>query len=389
MRRAAITVVAGLVLSALAAIGIGGWYYSDELLAVPDATAVTDQVTLTQVDPERGLITLDIQHGDAVELATVGLQTPEAALLLEGPARHTEHGVIRAATLMDGEWPRPGATAQTDADTFPGSPGEVLGFPSDEIDVEGELGILPAWRVIPAGDVDDVWAVIVHGRGARRSQGNRLLSTLDELRIPSLAISMRNDPGVASPEDGYGRYGDTEWRDLDAAIDHLVAAEGAERFVLVGYSQGASTAMTFLRRSDHAPRVIGSVYVSPLVSLHETLELQARQRDIPGFVIPPLLTATKWISSARAGIDFDGLEHHRHVERMPDDIPTLITHGTADTEVPPQPSRWLADALGDDALFVEYPGADHVREWNDDRTRFEDDFASFLSAEVVGDAARR
>lgn len=384
MRRAAITMLVGVMALSLLALTLGGWYYSDELLVSPVPATQSDDVVVTDVDPDRGLVTLDVLAGDAAELPTVGLRSPGSLLVLDGAARRTDDGLVRSAALVAGEWPRPGTSAATDVETFVGTPGEVLGLPHDEIDVRGELGVLPAWRVIPAGGVEDgTWVVIVHGRDAQRSEGNRLLSMLDELGLPSLAISVRNDPGAATDSDGYGRFGDTEWKDLQAAVNHLVSAEGAQKLVLVGYSQGASIAMAFMRRSDHADKVTGAVFISPLVSLHETLMLQARARDIPEPIIPPLLSMTRWISSLRAGIRFDELEHHRHVDAMPDGVPVLITHGAADGYVPAEPSRWLADALGDDALYVEYPGAGHVREWNTDRTRFEDDFVSFLSEEII------
>jgi uncharacterized protein len=225
--------------------------------------------------------------------------------------------------------------------------------------------------------------VLVHGRGGGLSEGNRSLAVANRLGLPTLIVSVRNDPDAPADPDGFGRYGDAEWEDLQAAIDHLQAEEDAERFVLVGYSQGGSIALGFLRRSPDADAVDAAVLISPLVSLHETLVLQAQQRDIPDPVIPPLLFATRWITTLRAGMDFSQVEHLRRVDELPPDLPLLVTHGDADTTVPIGPTRALAAALPEQVTYEEYAGSEHVREWNTDRERFEADLEAHLRVHVL------
>ena len=387
MRRGAVVTVASVLALALLGLGLGGWYYSDEILEAPTAGDPVYDLTLTDVDPSSGTVTLDATSGSDATLTTVGVRTDDALLLLDGPPRDTDDGVRRTAVLVQGDWPEPGDAATTTVHAYDGSPGEVLGLAHDEIRVRGELGDLPAWRVIPAGAADTTWVVIVHGRGSGLTEGNRLLPTLDRVGLPSLSISMRNTPGANRDPDGYGYYGDTEWVDVDAAVRHLVEMEGAEEVVVAGFSQGASTAMTFLRRSELAGHVSGLVLISPLVSLEETLAVQAADRDVPAVLAPALLTTARWIATARSGLDFDALEHHEHVDEIPADVPVLLTHGADDRAVPVGPTRRLARALGDQAVFVEYPGTGHVREWNADRRRFESDLAGFLTDEVLTDDA--
>lgn len=375
--------LATLVLAGLVGLALGGWYYSDQLLEAPTPADGEMNLVITATDAPSATVTIDAEGGDAA-LPTVGLETPDGLLMLEGPAEATEAGLTRHAQMIEGTWPEPGTPARAAVHTFPGAPGEALGIPHDDIDVHGELGVLPAWRVIPPGAREDApWAVIIHGRGSSRSAGNRLLPTLSELGVPSLVVSLRNSPQAPAAPDGYGRYGDTEWRDLQAAVAHLLESEGAEEVVLIGLSQGASVAGTFLRRSPLSDVSAGAVLVSPLVSLDATLRLQARERDIPDLLVPPLLQAAKWISSARAGIRFDALEHERHVGEWPRDLPVLITHGSRDRTVPLGPSRRLAERLGRDARYEEYAGTGHLREWNTDRARFEDDLRDFFAEEVL------
>ena len=380
MRRALFWVLLPLVVLVVGGLGVGGWYYSDQLLPAPPPFEPVLDVTIDAVDDETGRITLAAAGGD-LDLHTVGLVTDSGLLMANGGHEPDEGAVAttRTTTLLDGEWPAPGDAATTTIDTFWGDPATTLGLPFDTVSVRSELGDLPAWRVVPHGaGTQETWVVLIHGRGAGLSEGNRLLPLLAELGLPSLSLSVRNDLDAPADPNGFGFYGEKEWLELEAAITHLVEVEGAEEVVLVGFSQGGSIALSLLRRSEQAERVAGAVLVSPLVSLGATLDLQARNRGIPEPVIPALLTSTRWISTWRSGLDFSQVEHVEWVDDLPEDVPLLITHGDADTTVPVEPSRELAALLGDQATYVEYAGVDHVREWNSDPERFEQDLRELL-----------
>lgn len=387
MRRALLWVVLPMVALVVVGLGSGGWYYSDQLLPAPPPFEPVPDVQITAVDDDTGELTLATTGGD-LDLHTVGLVTDTGLLLANGGSEPggaaPTPSTTRTTTLLDGEWPAPGDNATTTIDTFFGDPATSLGLPFDTVSVASELGDLPAWRVVPRGaPTQETWAIVIHGRGGGLSEGNRLLPVFDDLALPSLSISVRNDPDAPADPDGFGYYGEREWVELEAAITHLVEVEGARDVVLVGYSQGCSVALSLLRRSAQAERVVGAVLISPLVSLEATLDLQARNRGIPEAVIPPLLTSTRWITTWRSGLDFSQVEHAEWAEALPDDLPVLITHGDADTTVPVEPSRELAALLGDQATYAEYAGVDHVREWNSDPVRFERDLRDLL-AETLG-----
>jgi uncharacterized protein len=384
VRRALLWVALPMVVLVVIGFGIGGWYYSEELLPAARPYEPVPDVTITAVDDETGVLTLAMAGGD-IDLHTVGLVTTTGLLLANGVSASDASApsgaeTTRTTTLLDGEWPVPGDVATTTVDTFFGDPATSLGLPFDTVSVASEIGDLPAWRVVPRGArTDETWAVIVHGRGAGPSEGNRLLPVFADLELPSLSISVRNSPDAPADPDGFGYYGEREWLELEAAIAHLVEVEGARDVVLVGYSQGGSVALSLLRRSAQAERVAGAVLISPLVSMDATLDLQARNRGIPEALIPALLTSTRWISTWRSGLDFSELEHAERADTLPDGLPMLITHGDADTTVPVEPSRALAGLLGDQATYVEYDGVDHVREWNSDPERFERDLRELLA----------
>ncbi|MFP4148690.1 MAG: alpha/beta hydrolase [Nitriliruptoraceae bacterium] len=383
MRRALLWVVLPVSVLLVVGLGVGGWYYSDQLLPAPPPWEPVADLTVTEVDPDAGTVTVEATEGDVL-LPRIGLVTDDGLLVANGEAVLDEAGVTRTVTLLEGEWPEVGEPVAATVDTYRGDPATTLGLAFDQIAVAGELGPLPAWRVVPRGaTTDDTWVVIVHGRGGALSEGNRLLPLLDEFGLPSLTVSVRNDPDAPADPDGFGYFGDREWQDVEAAVDHLVEVEGAERIVLAGYSQGASAALSLLRRSEVADRIGGAVLISPLVSLGATLELQAAARGIPAPLIPALLTSTRWITTLRSGLDFAQVEHAARADELPAGVPLLLTHGTADTTVPYEPTRELAELLGTQATYAEYADVDHVREWNSDAVRFEADLRALLE-DVIG-----
>jgi uncharacterized protein len=390
MRRLIAGTAIGLVVVLVLGLVAGGWYYSDQLLPAPPPYEPVLEVEVLASDEAAGELELATTEGDLVELDTVGLVAADGLVVLDGPAEPGPSSTVRRGQLLDGTWPEAGELVGASVDTFTGDPQRTLGLDFTEVAVPSPDGPLPAWRVVPDGDAGDAdaagelpWVVLIHGRGGGLSEGNRSLAVANRLGLPALTVSVRNDPGAPADPDGFGRYGDAEWEDLQAAIDHLQAEEQAERFVLIGYSQGGSIALGFLRRSPDAAAVDAAVLVSPLVSLDETLVLQAQQRDIPDPVIPPLLWATRWITTLRADMDFSQVEHLERIDELPRDVSLLVTHGDADSTIPVGPSRDLAAALPEQVTYEEYAGSDHVREWNTDRDRFEADLEALLRTQVL------
>jgi uncharacterized protein len=113
---------------------------------------------------------------------------------------------------------------------FWGAPDTALGLPYRDVEIDGELGPLPAWLVPPADPAQarGTWAILIHGRGATREECLRAVPVLTRLGLPSLAISYRNDPGAPRSVAGRYRLGDAEWLDVEAAVVHALR-EGARR----------------------------------------------------------------------------------------------------------------------------------------------------------------
>jgi pimeloyl-ACP methyl ester carboxylesterase len=223
------------------------------------------------------------------------------------------------------------------------------------------------WVVPASGTSEDTWAVLVHGRGASRTEPLRALSVLHAAGLPALDISYRNDTGA--PEDPSHRYqyGRTEWHDLAAAVD-FAQAGGARRVLLFGSSMGGSIIAAFLAEAPAAESglVAGIILDAPMLDLDATIDWQAGERDLPlvHLPIPAVLTATaKWIADHRYHLGLSELDYLAGTWLH---VPALVFHGTADETVPISTSDRFAAANPGLVTEVRVPGAGHVASWNVD-----------------------
>ena len=275
--------------------------------------------------------------------------------------------VTRELTV-GGEPPPVGVAARLDGFAFPRDPLVAHGLPFRDVTVEGELGAMPAWLV--PGE-RDTWVVFVHGKGADRREALRILPSLHAAGLPVLVITYRNDEG-APPGDSYYRYGETEWRDLEAAVA-FARDGGARDVVLVGYSMGAGIAFAFLDRSPLAGDVSALIVDAPLLSFEASVDFEADERGLPGF----LTWTGKRFTSWRFDLDWDALDYRD--EALALDIPVLLFHGSEDGTNPVAESDAWAEARPATVTYVRVDGAEHVRAWNVDPEGYEAAVREFLA----------
>ena len=263
-----------------------------------------------------------------------------------------------------------------------GDPGTAVGLPFDNVHVPSDVGDLPAWRVPPREGAErpGEWAVLVHGRSAKREETLRALPLLHELGFMSLVPKYRNDQGAPPSADGRYNLGLSEWRDVEAAIAYAVG-QGARQVTLLGWSMGGAIVLQTLDRSDYARFVVKVVLDCPVIDWGVVLSHHADLNKLPrlasmlgkglmgrkatrhlvGVAEPLDIAVTNWVARA------DELRHE-----------ILLMHSRTDDVVPYGPSEELATKRPDLITLDLWDGPLHCREWNTDAQRWERTVAEVL-----------
>ncbi|MGY0062973.1 alpha/beta hydrolase [Streptomyces sp. LZ34] len=365
-------VAATTMLSVGAAAVAAGRYASDAALKPGPGRPLPHDPRLTVHATEAGRITLTRSLA-SLRPGTYGL-AGAACHAVVGPviedAPHPADCVVRRLERVTYGTLAPGTRVRFTPQVHTGSPRDALGIDHADVDVPGELGVLPAWFI--PGD-RSAWVITVHGLGTTREHPMVLMPFLHERRFPLLGIAYRGDPGAPRPEDGIGHLGETEWHDLDAAIRYAVHY-GAERVILYGWSTGATMALRAAAASALRDRVSGLVLDSPVLDWQATLRALASARRIPSALLPLAIRAAEGRAGLHGGrlmaaetADLDGLK-----------VPTLIMHGPDDTVAPWGASRELAERHSELVTLHPVRHAPHAAMWNAGPEGYEDMLGRFL-----------
>ncbi|WGD36317.1 alpha/beta fold hydrolase [Lysinibacter sp. HNR] len=295
-----------------------------------------------------------------------------------GKVLHTDgHTVTRHLLTVDRGSPRPGTHARISGWYYL-TPAE-LGYEVREVQINTEVGDAPAWWVPHAKDRGR-WAIHVHGRGVQRGETIRGVPPFYESGYSNLLISYRNDGEAPPSGDGHSSLGQTEWRDVESAIDFAVK-NGAKGIVLFGWSMGGAVVLQTLLRAKNRHLIRGVVLDSPVVDWSETLRSLGRElhlpRPIQNWVLG--LLRTGWYRlKHRAPIDLDSLNLVRRADLLT--VPILLLHSDDDGYVVSGPSRQLAEARPDLVTFVPFVVARHAKLWNYDRALWTQTIREWLTA---------
>ncbi|ODA72573.1 alpha/beta hydrolase [Streptomyces sp. AVP053U2] len=369
---AAVTAVIGA--SAVAAVAVGR-LASDAALKAPPGRPLPTEPRLTVHGIAAGQVTLT-RHLAALRPGRYGLAGDSAHAVvgpvLDGVPSSADTVVRRVERVVRGTL-EPGDRVWFTPNLYVGDPGTALGLDHTDVDVPGELGPLPAWFV---PGVRDTWVLAVHGLGTTREHTMNLMEFLHRHHFPVLAPAYRGDRGAPRSPDGLSHLGETEWRDLDAAIRYAVDA-GARQVVLLGWSTGATMALRAAARSGLRDHVAGLVLDSPVLSWESTLRALATARRTPGALLPLAVRAAQ----GRTG--HLGHHHGGHHPGTPGPervgVPTLIVHGPGDTVAPWLPSRRLAATQPNTVTLHPVDNAPHGAMWNADPHAYEEALRRFLT----------
>ncbi len=327
---------------------------------------------------------LHVIHTDSV---TLGL-TPETlapgryGLWLDGGAGHLrvgevlevdeKHGRVRRELIgLDFGQLRPGP-ARWNSYYWAQPPDVVLGVPTEDVMIGTDVGPAPAW-VVPAERETTRWAVLVHGRGARREECVRGVTPLREAGLTVLIPTYRNDEVAPPGPDGRYNLGLSEWHDIEQAVLYAVE-HGATEVVLVGWSMGGAIALQLLDRSWTSTFVSKVVLDGPVIDWNDVLAHHARLHHVPSTVgrLGRTLMGRRWarrLVGVHEAVDVAKTNWVRRSDELRHRI--LLIHSRDDEFVPCGPSAALATARPDLVRFEEWTGARHCKEWNADPERWE------------------
>ncbi|MET9518813.1 alpha/beta fold hydrolase [Streptomyces sp. NPDC002994] len=284
-------------------------------------------------------------------------------------APHTADTVVRRLERVSHGTLATGARVRLTPQLYVGDPRTALGIHHADVEVPGELGALPAWFLPGARST---WVITVHGLGTTREHPMNLMPFLRSHHLPVLGLAYRGDTGAPRPPGGLGHLGDSEWRDVDAAIRHAVR-RGAERVILHGWSTGGAMAVHAAVHSPLRDLISGLVLDSPVLDWEATVRALAVARRTPRALLPLAVRAVQ----GRTGVHGDRLREAAGPEGLR--IPTLVFHGPDDTVAPWHPSRELAALRPDLVTLHPVPNAPHAAMWNASPTTYEEILRRFLT----------
>ncbi|WP_405800260.1 alpha/beta hydrolase [Streptomyces sp. NBC_01506] len=364
---AAVTTVIGVGTAAVAA----GRYASDAALKAPPGRPLPGDPRLTVHATAAGRVTLT-RCLASLRPGVYGLESANVQAVV-GPVvddvPHRADTIVRQLERVGLGTLGAGSRVRLTPLLHRGDPATALGIEYDQVEIPGELGPLPGWFVPGSRDT---WVITVHGLGTTPEHPMNVMGFLVDQQFPVLNLAYRGDRGAPRSPDGLGHLGDSEWRDLDAAIRFAVRG-GAEHVVLYGWSIGATMALHAAEKSGQRDRISGLVLDSPVLDWEATLRALATARRTPG----PLLPLAVRAAQGRTGLRGGRLPVVADPGRL--NVPTLIFHGPDDVLSPWYPSRELAARRPELVELHTVSDAPHGAMWNADPLGYEETLRRFLT----------
>jgi dienelactone hydrolase len=375
-----------IVCSAVIAASVFGWiatawYFSNQIIKPEHEPAAFAETVKNIATSTEGVPIVSLVRSSATAKAgRWGLVWQGGSAMLGNIIAETPDQVDRM--LISGNVPRLGTRASMSG-TYSPDPMAALGLSFSEVAIPTELGPAPAWLIpadpkAEAGLSAATWAITVHGSSADRKQSLKFVPVLHRAGLSVLDITYRNDIGAPRSSDGLMHLGESEWRDLDAAV-RAAYSMGAKHIVLYGGSMGGAIVLQFLANSPFADRVSAVLLEAPMLSVPRMIDNLGRVHHMPAPLTWTALQLTNW----RLGFDV----HRIDALRFPLKVhpPTLVLQDMADHVMPLSAAHDFVSSSAQQGWFVQYaefPKAGHGETWNSDPERCEMLMNEFLQASL-------
>lgn len=250
---------------------------------------------------------------------------------------------------------------------------------------------LSATSVTPSEPISS-WTVLVHGGGATRDESGfftRLATGLASAGIASLRFDLRGHGESEGRQEDLTLSGLAN--DIRAAVEHVQRLSNNDAVNVIGASFGGGVSGYYA--ATHPDRVRSLVLLNPLLNYKRRLvdekpywhedhidESAGHELTVQGF-----LPHSPTFKLGRALLnEVFYLQPHRV---LPDiQAPTLFIHGTRDTFVPIDSSRWGVEQVGARAQLLEIDGSQHGFAVHDD-PQYQDPQSQQWQAEVIAAVA--
>ena len=228
---------------------------------------------------------------------------------------------------------------------------------------------LTAWYV--PNEAGRGTVIYCHGHLNNRGQMLDQAAFLHENGYTGLLFDFRRH---GDSEGSLTTFGYHEWRDVQAALSHVVDERGEEGPVILwGISMGAATALLATAEVSGIDAVIAE---SSFYAASETL--QSDLGRMFGLPTVPFGFLTRTLTELRVGIKIDALDIGRAVSGLRD-TSVLLVGGTADRRMPLSNNERLYDRIpGARKEIYVAQGATHGDIWEMDREKYAEQVLRFL-----------
>ena len=369
MKMIVFTILIVVTIAAAILFGIG-WYYSEMLkreafvtnIEPPEYNLLVKSANSTSIE----LISKDDNSEELFEEGHYKIEWADGFGFTKSILQSNENQILRDYSGKD--FPLIGEPVRLETFFYSGNPNTALNIDYEEVPLNCELGICPAWKV--EGDREN-WVIVVHGKGSNREESLRILETLKKTDTSILVITYRNDPETNPSENGYYGFGQ-EWPDLEIAVEYALQ-QGAKKIILYGFSMGGAISLGFLQESTHSSNVVGLILDAPVISFNSLVNHGIAERNVPKFIGE----IGKWVATQRFKIPWDKMDYFKTATEL--EIPVLIFHGTKDKLTPVKESEKIAQENDKNVTLVTTNGVGHAKMWNYNPKFYEEKVFKFLS----------